>query len=72
MLTTLRTGVARRVLFARAYTTAAELDRDQISRTVLRTHFAERVESDGPVIRAALRPKDNQSPFILCVSVLHS
>lgn len=67
MLTTLRTA-PRLTLQARAFATAAEIERGQISRTVDRTRFAKRVDhGKGPIIHAALRPKDKQSPFLVCV-----
>lgn len=68
MLTTrsvLRASTLPHRLVLRGLATAAEVERGQISRTVLRTRYAEKVDAGGPTVHAALRPKDNQSPFIL-------
>lgn len=66
MLTALRATPIR--LGARTFATAAEVKAGQISRTVKRTRWAERVDMKGPKIHAALRPSDHCSPFILCAS----
>lgn len=53
---------------ARGYTTAAELERGEISRTVQRTIWAKRdPSSGGAVVHNAIVPRDKQSPFLACV-----
>ncbi|BEJ14517.1 hypothetical protein CspHIS471_0402840 [Cutaneotrichosporon sp. HIS471] len=65
MLSALRSASPARAALSRGLATAAEVNASQISRTVQRTRFAERVGHHGPIIHAALRPSDKCSPFLL-------